>query len=213
MFRLSIQYFLALGIVLGTYSRHLAAFMFNVDVLDETTGISFFDHHLETMSSSSGETRLYLISSPVLLDGILQAYFLGIVTAQFSRYWYNYRHDDHVHKKVFVILVALLAMRVLRVFIRSGYSSDKGADFKLVWRTTRCLGSRSITRNGCVARASGHYTSMLMLGCLKSTSRLQWVDIFLNGSICTLCEAFFIRRCWRVSFGPPYPTWANQIPL
>jgi hypothetical protein len=27
---------------------------------------------------------------------------------------------------------------------------------------------------------------------------MQWSDFFINGLICALCEAFLIRRCWKV---------------
>ena len=33
---------------------------------------------------------------------------------------------------------------------------------------------------------------------LQSTSPMEWCDLFLNGCICALCEAFYIRRCWKV---------------
>lgn len=32
-----------------------------------------------------------------------------------------------------------------------------------------------------------------------STSPMEWSDLFLNGCICALCEAFYIRRCWKVT--------------
>ncbi|KAI0068586.1 hypothetical protein BV25DRAFT_1817458 [Artomyces pyxidatus] len=32
-----------------------------------------------------------------------------------------------------------------------------------------------------------------------STSPLSWSDLFLNGLICTVCETFLVRRCWKVT--------------
>jgi hypothetical protein len=34
---------------------------------------------------------------------------------------------------------------------------------------------------------------------LQATSSIQWLDLFLNGLISSLCEGFFVRRCWKVS--------------
>ncbi|KAF8913771.1 hypothetical protein CPB84DRAFT_5464 [Gymnopilus junonius] len=31
-----------------------------------------------------------------------------------------------------------------------------------------------------------------------STSRIEWSDLFLNGTVCWLCEGFYIRRCWKM---------------
>ncbi|PPQ65584.1 hypothetical protein CVT26_000533 [Gymnopilus dilepis] len=31
-----------------------------------------------------------------------------------------------------------------------------------------------------------------------STSLIEWSDLFLNGTICWLCEGFYIRRCWKM---------------
>lgn len=39
---------------------------------------------------------------------------------------------------------------------------------------------------------------------VQSTSVIEWSDLFLNGLICSLCEAFFIRRCWKVSMHVRY---------
>jgi hypothetical protein len=33
----------------------------------------------------------------------------------------------------------------------------------------------------------------------QETSSLQWMECFLNGFIVTVCSAFLIRRCWKVS--------------
>ncbi|TFK71754.1 hypothetical protein BDN72DRAFT_407525 [Pluteus cervinus] len=37
-----------------------------------------------------------------------------------------------------------------------------------------------------------------------STSRIQWADFFINGCICALCQAFFIRRCWKLRDENPW---------
>ncbi|KAF9464472.1 hypothetical protein BDZ94DRAFT_496392 [Collybia nuda] len=35
---------------------------------------------------------------------------------------------------------------------------------------------------------------------LWSTSAIQWGDLFLNGLLSSMCECFFIRRCWKVLY-------------
>ncbi|KAF8076479.1 hypothetical protein FPV67DRAFT_1664740 [Lyophyllum atratum] len=37
-----------------------------------------------------------------------------------------------------------------------------------------------------------------------STSNIQWTDLFLNGVLSSLCEAFFIRRCWKMTNKSPW---------
>lgn len=37
-----------------------------------------------------------------------------------------------------------------------------------------------------------------------STSNIQWTDLLLNGLLSTLCEAFFIRRCWKMTNKSPW---------
>ncbi|KAJ7274293.1 hypothetical protein B0H12DRAFT_1088030, partial [Mycena haematopus] len=31
-----------------------------------------------------------------------------------------------------------------------------------------------------------------------------WADFFLNGAICSMCEAFYIRRCWKMTGKSPW---------
>lgn len=37
-----------------------------------------------------------------------------------------------------------------------------------------------------------------------STSPIEWSDLFLNGCICSLCEGFYIRRCWKLTNKNPW---------
>ncbi|KAJ6628921.1 hypothetical protein B0H10DRAFT_104579 [Mycena sp. CBHHK59/15] len=37
-----------------------------------------------------------------------------------------------------------------------------------------------------------------------SGSPLLWTDVFLNGIICSMCEAFYIRRCWKMTGKRPW---------
>ncbi|KAF8897844.1 hypothetical protein BD779DRAFT_405271 [Infundibulicybe gibba] len=37
-----------------------------------------------------------------------------------------------------------------------------------------------------------------------STSAVPWADLFLNGIIASLCEGFFIRRCWKATKKSPW---------
>ncbi|KAJ6490339.1 hypothetical protein C8R47DRAFT_466640 [Mycena vitilis] len=32
-----------------------------------------------------------------------------------------------------------------------------------------------------------------------AASPFMWTDFFLNGAICSMCEAFYIRRCWKLT--------------
>ncbi|KAF8213835.1 hypothetical protein K438DRAFT_1927101 [Mycena galopus ATCC 62051] len=32
-----------------------------------------------------------------------------------------------------------------------------------------------------------------------ATNPFMWTDFFLNGAICAMCEAFYIRRCWKMT--------------
>ncbi|KAI0053735.1 hypothetical protein FA95DRAFT_481768 [Auriscalpium vulgare] len=42
-------------------------------------------------------------------------------------------------------------------------------------------------------------TLVLVLKREWSTSPLNWADLFLNGLICSTCEVFLIRRCWKLT--------------
>ncbi|GLB33890.1 hypothetical protein LshimejAT787_0107740 [Lyophyllum shimeji] len=46
-----------------------------------------------------------------------------------------------------------------------------------------------------------------------STSNIQWTDLFINGILSTLCEAFFIRRCWKMTNKSPWVLYPLAILL
>ncbi|KAJ6539550.1 hypothetical protein B0H19DRAFT_1179568 [Mycena capillaripes] len=37
-----------------------------------------------------------------------------------------------------------------------------------------------------------------------AASPFMWTDFFLNGAICSMCEAFYIRRCWKMTGKSPW---------
>ncbi|KAJ6515605.1 hypothetical protein C8R45DRAFT_957082 [Mycena sanguinolenta] len=37
-----------------------------------------------------------------------------------------------------------------------------------------------------------------------AASPLIWTEYFLNGAICSMCEAFYIRRCWKMTGKSPW---------
>ncbi|KAJ7930111.1 hypothetical protein B0H13DRAFT_1963316 [Mycena leptocephala] len=38
-----------------------------------------------------------------------------------------------------------------------------------------------------------------------------WTDFFLNGAICSMCEAFYIRRCWKMTGKSPWALYPMMI--
>ena len=52
--------------------------------------------------------------------------------------------------------------------------------------------------HGCVLVLLNDQLNHVIDRILQSTSPMEWSDLFLNGCICALCEAFYIRRCWKV---------------
>lgn len=64
------------------------------------------------------------------------------------------------------------------------------------WKITKYGGLRYHACHGSVLL---NYQLTHSIDCiLQSTSPMEWSDLFLNGCICALCEAFYIRRCWKV---------------
>ncbi|RDB22604.1 hypothetical protein Hypma_010095 [Hypsizygus marmoreus] len=46
-----------------------------------------------------------------------------------------------------------------------------------------------------------------------STSNIQWSDLFLNGLLSSLCEGFFVRRCWKMRNKSPWVLFPLSILL
>jgi hypothetical protein len=67
---------------------------------------------------------------------------------------------------------------------------------KLRWRTIKFGGKLFSVSNGCVWLQ--YLLRQLNIRPSQATSRIVWLDVFLNGIVCFLCQAFFIRRCWKV---------------
>ncbi|KAJ7778392.1 hypothetical protein B0H16DRAFT_1503340 [Mycena metata] len=42
-------------------------------------------------------------------------------------------------------------------------------------------------------------------------SPFMWTDFFLNGTICAMCEAFYIRRCWKMTSRSPWVLYPMAI--
>jgi hypothetical protein len=53
-------------------------------------------------------------------------------------------------------------------------------------------------RMGMSRRSHSSCRQMIKGGRMKWMRNMQWSDFFITGLICWLCEAFFIRRCWKV---------------
>jgi len=61
------------------------------------------------MDKTISDGSIEEVPGATLLDGFLQSFFLGLVLAQATKYWADFR-DDSWRKRVFVAVVVVLSM-------------------------------------------------------------------------------------------------------
>ncbi|KAJ7228408.1 hypothetical protein GGX14DRAFT_67611 [Mycena pura] len=137
-----------------------------------------------------------MVPGAILMDGLLHSFCLGFVLALGLKYWEEYT-EDSIKKRVFVLTVVFLSLYVLRRLVVRQCSFDlSGATvaYRQYWKIIKYGLSLFSAAPGSV-----HHKE---ISCSqrqnKAGNRFMWTDFFVNGLICSMCEAFYIRRCWKV---------------
>jgi hypothetical protein len=136
----------------------------------------------------------YVIPGAILMDGLLHSFCLGFVLALGLKYWEEYA-EDSIRKRAFVLTVVFLSLCVLRRLHKSVTCLSRRCSLQTILEDYK-VWTVAVFHKSWVS-LSQIFNAECLNG-IKAGSPFLWTDFFLNGAICSMCEAFYIRRCWKV---------------
>jgi hypothetical protein len=125
------------------------------------------------------------IPGVILLDGLLQSWLLGLLLGQTERYYYDYNRHDSFRKRLLVgSLVVLCTSVSTNSLPQKAFNTGPPAGYPHSVQTV----------------LEDIKVWMVNIGRHPwASSAALWANVPVTAIISLVCEAFFIRRCWKMA--------------
>ncbi|KAL0580087.1 hypothetical protein V5O48_001946 [Marasmius crinis-equi] len=108
--------------------------------------------------------------------------------------------NDNVYDKTSSVVLLDGILQSFTIGLVAGQAVKYWADYRDDSKQKRLFVASLVLLSFLQTFVEDYKVWMIMICHQKWTrSALAWSDLFINGCICSLCQSFFIRRCWKMT--------------